>query len=173
MMEPEELVLSSVEVTLAMAKLVVVAKLKSELPRSVVEPRRLEATELKAPPMVVEAVIEREPVVVPLPREKLLPVMRPVLEMENSVEMSPLLEVEAMANIDLSADEEAACTARVANGVEEPVAIVPVAVILETFWILPAKYALPATLSKELGEVVPSPSEWLAVKTEPSVPLVV
>ena len=41
------------------ARLVVVAKLRSELPRSVVEPRRLEATELKAEEMVVEPVIAR------------------------------------------------------------------------------------------------------------------
>ena len=54
-------------------------------------------------------------VVVPEPNEKLVPVMRPVLDTEKSVDETPLLEVEAIAKRLLSTEVEAACIPKVAN----------------------------------------------------------
>jgi hypothetical protein len=65
MMEPPDVVLSKLEVTPVIAKVVEVELTRSELPRSVVEPRRLEATELKAPEMVEEPEAKSVPKVAP------------------------------------------------------------------------------------------------------------
>ena len=77
---PLESVLRSVLGVPVIAKLVVVAKAKSELPRSVVEPRMLEATELKAPLMVDEPVTASADEVAPPVTESLRAVARPVLD---------------------------------------------------------------------------------------------
>ena len=53
-------VLSKVLAVPVMARLVVVAKVKSELPKSVVEPKRFESVELRTPLIVVEPVTASE-----------------------------------------------------------------------------------------------------------------
>lgn len=85
MMEPEEVVLSKDEVTLVMAKEVVVELTRRELPSSVVEPSKFELTELNAPATVEDAETESAEVVAPPLRERLRPEMAPVLEMEKRV----------------------------------------------------------------------------------------
>lgn len=108
-----------------------VALVKSVLPAKVVEPSMLASVELNCPPTVVEAVMAREPLEVPLPREKVRPVRSPVLEMEKRVEETPVLLVEAMAKRLESTEVEAACTPNVAKtGVLDPTVREPRAKVL-------------------------------------------
>lgn len=83
-----------------MAKEVEVELVRSELPKSVVEPKRFEAVELNAPVTVEEPVIAKADVV-PLVNENAPPVIRPVLEIEKRVVVekvpAPTLVVEPIA----------------------------------------------------------------------------
>ena len=107
-----------------MAKLVVVALVKSELPRSVVEPRRFDATELRAPVMVLEPVTAKAEVV-PLLRLKLRPVMRPVFDTEKSVEVADAVD-EPMAKSTSLVSPLLVCTESLANGEVVPTPTAPV-----------------------------------------------
>ena len=73
---------------------VVVALVSSVLPNSVVEANCTPPVALKAPLTVEEPVMARL-VVVPEPREKERPEMRPVFDMEKSVEVAPEEDVDA------------------------------------------------------------------------------
>ena len=103
-----------------MARLVVVAKFSSELPSKVVEPKRFDAVELKAPDMVVEPVTASEPVVVPLKSEKFSPTMSPVFDMEKRVVVETSLVEEEMLKSVVVAEEEAENRESSPYGVEVP-----------------------------------------------------
>ena len=99
-------------------------------PLAVRVPKVAPLVALNCPPIVLEAEAKND-VEVPLPKEKLPPVMRPVFDTEKRVVDTPLLEVEAMAKSEVRTEVEAACTPSVANcWVDEPTVSEPRSVVL-------------------------------------------
>ena len=79
---------------------------------------------LNWPDTVEEPVMASEEVV-PEPREKLLPVMRPVFEIENRVDVELFEVVDPIANKVVSTELDAAWRESCANGVEVPIPTLP------------------------------------------------
>ena len=110
-----------------MAKLVVVALVKSELPKSVLEANNFELSELNGPEIVVDPVTANA-LVVPLVNEKLRPVSKPVLETLRSVEVAVAVD-EPIANSTVLVPPLFACSERLANGEVVPIPKLPVLVM--------------------------------------------
>jgi hypothetical protein len=88
-----------------------VAEPSRVFPRSVVEPRKLEATELNTPAMVEEADTLSAEVVAAV-TERLRSVVSPALLTEKRLDVTPAEVVEEMAKSVVVAVVEAACTER-------------------------------------------------------------
>ena len=104
-------------------KFVVVAEVKRVLPKSVVEERRFEDSELKAP-VTVEEPVTAKAVVVPFWSENACPVMSPVLERLKSVVVEkrpPELVVLEIWKREVFVDDALARRPRVAKGVLVPI----------------------------------------------------
>ena len=128
---------------------------KSVLPKSVVEARKLAETELKAPAMVDEALTAKLPVVVPLRCWKSRPVKRPVFDMERSVVLAPLLDVEPMAKAVVVAEVEARCRERNAHGVVEAPTTAPFQKLAAENWeVDEAKMPAVALMTEEVAAVI-------------------
>lgn len=132
-------------------RLVVVALVSNVFPKSVVEERRLEESELNAPWTVVEPVTLSAEVVAPPLSMSDCPVMSPVFEMVNSeVVANALVEEEMLKSVVgtmVLPVEEAAKMEKVAKGEEVPKPRAP-------SWLLKVSEVVPVAPKRTVEEAL-------------------